>query len=128
MINEKDLSYSLENQQIEYTKTSKKLQFANLCTTRIFESSSIEEVVKEYKERLETEILPKVSKIIDSLVTSQDSKQNVENTKNLILDIRKSVSKSEYNFIIELAIRGYPLLEDFLRKELFAEQFVMNGW
>jgi hypothetical protein len=61
-------------------------------------------------------------------VTSQDSKQNVENTKNLILNIRKSVSKSEYNFIIELAIRGYPLLEDFLRKELFAEQFVMNGW
>ncbi|MHA2032782.1 MAG: hypothetical protein ACW99Q_25710, partial [Candidatus Kariarchaeaceae archaeon] len=127
-INDYYLSYSLEKQQIEFRKTTNQLKFANLCTTRIFESSSIEDVVREYRERLETEILPKVSQIINSLVTSQDSKQNVENTKNLILNIRKSVSKSEYNFIIELAIRGYPLLEDFLRKELFAEQFVMNGW
>ncbi|MHA1946322.1 MAG: hypothetical protein ACXAC6_08810 [Candidatus Hodarchaeales archaeon] len=128
VINDYYLSYSLEKKQIEYTKTSNQLEFANICTSQIFESSSIEKVVREYKTRLETEILPKVSQIINSLVTSQDSKQNIENTKNLILDIRKSVSKSEYNFIIELAIRGYPLLEDFLRKELFAEQFVMNGW
>jgi hypothetical protein len=122
------LSYSLEKQKVNFNRSSPNLEFANLCVTRIFENSSIDSIIIEYKENMERKILPKVSQIIDSLVKSQDSKQNIENTKQLILSIRKTVSKSEYNFIIELAIRSHPLLEDFLRKELFAEQFVMNGW
>jgi hypothetical protein len=122
------LSYSLEKQKVNFNRSSPNLEFANLCVTRIFENSSIDSIIIEYKEHMERKILPKVSQIIDSLVKSQDSKQNIENTKQLILSIRKTVSKSEYNFIIELAIRSHPLLEDFLRKELFAEQFVMNGW
>ena len=122
------LSYSLKKQSIEYTKTSEKFRFIDHWVTNLFENPSIDDVVKKYKNLIEKEILPYVSQIIDSLVKSQDSKQNVKNSKDLILNIRKAVSKSDFNFIIELALRGHPLLEDFLRKELFAEQFVINGW
>ncbi len=122
------LSYSLKNQCVEYKRTSEEFKFVNQWVTKLFENPSIDDVVKMYKNHIEKEILPNVSQIIDSLVKSQDSKQNIKNSKDLILNIRKAVSKSDYNFIIELAIRGHPLLEDFLRKEFFAEQFVMNGW
>jgi len=122
------LSYSLKEQHVEYNKTSEKFKFVNQWVTNLFENPSIDDVVKEYKNHIEKKILPYVSQIIDSLVKSQDSKQNVKNSKDLILNIRKTVSKSDFNFIIELALRGHPLLENFLRKELFAEQFVMNGW
>jgi len=122
------LSYSLKKQSIEYIRTSENFKYANQWMTNLFENSSIDDAVKKYKNHIEKEILPYVSQIIDSLVKSQDSNQNVKNTKDLILDIRKAVSKSDFNFIIELALRGHALLEDFLRRELFAEQFVMNGW
>ncbi|MHA1513788.1 MAG: hypothetical protein ACTSRJ_07010, partial [Candidatus Hodarchaeales archaeon] len=122
------LSYSLKKQSVEYTKTSEKFRFVDHWVTNLFENPSIDDVVKKYKNLIEKEILPYVSQIIDSLVKSQDSKQNVKNSKDLILNIRKAVSKSDFNFIIELALRGHPLLEDFLRKELFAEQFVIDGW
>lgn len=122
------LSYSLKEQRVKYNRTSEKFKFVNQWVTNLFENPSIDNVVMEFKNHIEKEILPYVSQIIDSLVKSQDSKQNIKNSKNLILDIRKAVSKSDFNFIIEIALRGHPLLEDFLRKELFAEQFVMNGW
>ncbi|PWI49093.1 hypothetical protein CEE45_02820 [Candidatus Heimdallarchaeota archaeon B3_Heim] len=122
------LTYSLDKQRIEHKSKLKECDFAKQWTSNLFKVSSIDDILINFHSYVETKIQPYVSQIIDLLAQSQDSKQNIANTKAFLLDLRKSLSKSDYDFVIELAIRSNPILEDFMRKELFAEQFVINGW
>jgi len=122
------LSYSLDNQRIEHKGNIKEGDFAGQWTSNLFKASSIDEIIEKFQTYIKERIQPYASQIINKLVQSQDSKQSIENSKKLILNLRKSLDKSDYDLIIELAIRSNPILENFMKKELFAEQFVINGW
>ncbi len=112
------LIFNLENCKFYNKNRLELLQFSNDWTDEIKKAESVEILLKSFKDYLEDKNLY-VSLILDTLAkTEETGKVGIEETRKLILNLQQLMIKTDYEFVIEVAIRLNPFLEEFLRKEI----------
>lgn len=58
--------------------------------------------------------------ILNSLTFYSDEKKSITNPKELISSLKKIKNKDDFEFVMEIAIKTNPQLEDLIRTGLFA--------
>jgi hypothetical protein len=112
------LTYSFGERKFKSKKRFKVFNFTKTLASNILLATSLEEVLENHRLYLEDKNLY-VSLILDALAKTKDAeRESIDETKKLILDLRKLMIKDDYEFVIEVAIQTNPVLESFIRKEL----------
>ncbi|MFX0183752.1 MAG: hypothetical protein ACFE95_11770 [Candidatus Hodarchaeota archaeon] len=111
--------YNVYTKKIQFIKKRKTLGVVNTWCSSLLLSDSIEDLLPRFQQYI-TDKNFYVAMILNSLSYYSEEKKNVSETKALISSLKKNMAKDDFEFVMEIAIKTNPHLEDFIRTGLFA--------
>jgi hypothetical protein len=119
LIQKVSIIYNIYTKEIQYIKKQKILGVVKTWCSNLLLSHSFEDLLSHFQQYI-TDKNFYVAMILNSLSFYSEEKKNIKETKALISSLKTSMNKDDFEFVMEVAIRTNPHLEDFIRTGLFA--------